>query len=411
MSCGLLMSFALLIGGAMSSNRAALPYASAAEPLNFGRDILPILSDNCFFCHGPDSKNRAAGLRLDTQDGAFRKEDPVIVAGKSGESELIKRILSTDDDQKMPPPKSNRKLTPAQVELLKRWIDEGAPWGKHWAYESVKRPALPTVKNEAWVKNPIDRFVLARLEQEGLAPSPEASRETLLRRVTLDLTGLPPTLEELDAFLADKSPDAYERAVDRLLKSSRYGERMVWDWLDAARYADTNGYQGDPVRSMWFWRDWVVQAFNDNMPFDQFTIEQLAGDLLPNPTQSQLIATGFHRNHMINGEGGRIAEESRVDYVQDRVETTGAVWMGLTLICSRCHDHKYDPLTQRDYYQLSAYFNSIDENGGADAYPHGRPVLRVATPEQERRIAELKQAEEAARKRVGEVEQAARGGQ
>jgi mono/diheme cytochrome c family protein len=367
--------------------------AIAEDAIQFGRDILPILSDNCFHCHGPDSKNRAADLRLDTREGATRADSPALVPGKSLESELVRRIESTDHEAVMPPPKSNRKLTKQQIDLLKRWIDAGAPWGKHWAFEAPRRPPLPSTRQEKWIRNPIDAFVLARLEQESLAPSPEASRETLLRRVSLDLTGLPPSLAELDEFLADQSPDAYEKAVDRLLRSPRYGERMVWDWLDAARYADTNGYQGDPTRTMWFWRDWVVRALNDNMPFDRFTIEQLAGDLLPDPTQDQWIATGFHRNHMINGEGGRIAEESRVDYVQDRVETTGTVWLGLTFNCCRCHDHKYDPFTQRDYYRLSAYFNSIDENGGADASPHGRPVFKVVTPELAARMASLKKQE------------------
>lgn len=390
---------------------ASPPFAAAAdEAIRFGRDILPILSENCFHCHGPDSKKREADLRLDTFEGATRKESPAIVPGQSGASELVRRLVSQDPDEVMPPPKSNRKLTPHQVDLLRRWIDSGAPWGRHWAFEPPQRPTPPAVQASAWVRNPIDAFVLARLEQEGLAPSPEAPRATLLRRVSLDLTGLPPTPEELDAFLADTSSDAYEKVVDRLLKSPRYGERMVWDWLDAARYADTNGYQGDPTRSMWFWRDWVIGALNDNWPFDRFTIEQVAGDLLPAPTQSQLIATGFHRNHMINGEGGRIAEESRVDYVQDRVETTGTVWLGLTLNCCRCHDHKYDPFTQRDYYQLSAYFNSIDENGGADAYPLGRPVLKIVTPEIEHRISALKAKEESLGQAVRAAEQAAQAG-
>lgn len=377
--------------------------------VSFSRDVLPILSDNCFQCHGPDGAQRKADLRLDTKEGALRTKEPVVVPGKSGESELYLRVISDDAAEVMPPPKSNRKLTAAQKEVLKRWIDEGAAWGKHWAYEAPRRPELPAVKNEKWARNAIDRFVLARLEAEGLSPSAEAARETLLRRVSLDLTGLPPTPEEIDAFLADKSEQAYEKVVDRLLASPRYGERMVWEWLDAARYADTNGYQGDPTRSMWFWRDWAIEALNKNMPFDQFTVEQIAGDLLPNPTRSQLVATGFHRNHMINGEGGRIAEESRVDYVQDRVETTGTVWLGLTLNCCRCHDHKFDPILQREYYSLSAYFNSIDENGGADAHPHGNPVLAIPTPEQEQRIAELKTREADANRARDELGQKLRG--
>ena len=383
----------------------------AAEParINFSRDILPILSDTCFTCHGPDQNQRKADLRLDTKDGALRTENPVIIPGKSGDSELILRITSSDPAEVMPPQKSNRKLTAGQIELLKRWIDEGAAWGKHWAYEAPRRP--PAVQTTTWPKNPIDRFILARLEREGLPPAAEAPRETLIRRVTLDLIGLPPTPEEIDAFLRDRSDQAYETVVDRLLNSPHYGERMAWDWLDAARYADTNGYQGDPTRSMWYWRDWVIEAMNRNMPFDQFTVEQLAGDLLPNPQRSQLIATGFHRNHMINGEGGRIAEESRVDYVQDRVETTGTVWMGLTLNCCRCHDHKFDPLAQREYYQLSAYFNSIDESGATDAYPQARPILPVPTLEQETRIAELKSREEMSNTARAELEQKLRADQ
>lgn len=385
--------------------------AAEPAPINFGRDILPILSDTCFACHGPDANQRKADLRLDIKEGALRTDNPVILPGKSGESELVSRIMSRDPEEVMPPPKSNRKLSAGQIELLKRWIDEGAAWGRHWAYEAPRRPELPAVKSTGWTKNAIDRFILARLEREGLSPSSEAPRETLIRRVTLDLTGLPPTPEEIDAFLRDGSDQAYETVVDRLLNSPRYGERMAWDWLDAARYADTNGYQGDPTRSMWYWRDWVIDALNRNMPFDQFTVEQLAGDLLPDPTRSQLIATGFHRNHMINGEGGRIAEESRVDYVQDRVETTGTVWMGLTFNCCRCHDHKFDPFTQREYYQLSAYFNSIDESGGTDAYPQARPVLPLPTEQQTARIAELKTREEASNKDRGELEQKLRAAQ
>ena len=388
-------------------------FVTAAEPqrVNFSRDVLPILSDNCFACHGPDQSNRKADLRLDTKEGALRTENPIIVPGKSSDSDLLSRITSTDPAEVMPPPKSNRKLKPEQVETLKRWIDEGAAWGKHWAYEAPKRPEPPVVKASAWPKNPVDRFILQRLEREGLQPAREASRETLIRRVTLDLTGLPPTLAEVDDFLKDASEQAYENLVDRLLNSPHYGERMAWEWLDAARYADTNGYQGDPTRSMWYWRDWVIDALNSNMPFDRFTVEQLAGDLLPDPTRSQLIATGFHRNHMINGEGGRIAEESRVDYVQDRVETTGTVWMGLTFNCCRCHDHKFDPFTQREYYQLSAYFNSFDESGGTDSYPQARPVLSLPTPAQEQRIADLKSREQSANQQRAELEQKLRAAQ
>lgn len=395
-----LLSFAI----AIAIGCVTLHCSAAEAPPNFSRDILPILSDNCFHCHGPDAKTREGDLQLDTEAGALRKEDAVIHPGKSADSKLFQRLLSSDPDEQMPPPKSNRKLSPAQIELIKQWIDSGAKWGKHWAYETPQRPALPEVKSNAWPKNPLDAFVLARLEREGLQPSPAAPRETLIRRVTLDLTGLPPTLAETEAFLRDDSPQAYEKVVDRLLQSRQYGERMVWDWLDAARYADTNGYQGDPTRAMWYWRDQVTESLNRNQPFDQFTREQLAGDLLPNPTQQQLIASGFHRNHMINGEGGRIAEESRVDYVQDRVETTGAVWMGLTFNCCRCHDHKFDPLKQREYYQLSAYFNSIDESGGNDAGGLANPILSFATTEQQMELDKLRAAEKVAKAARDEFE-------
>lgn len=375
-----------------------------AEPVQFSRDIHPILSENCFQCHGPDPKSRQAGLRLDLSENALRKDDPVIVPGKSADSELIKRIISADPDAVMPPPDLHRKLTPQQVALLKRWIDEGAKWGRHWAFEAPQRPPLPKVKNERWAKNPIDRFVLARLQEGKVLPSPQAPKETLIRRVSLDLTGLPPTPAETQSFLADTSANAYEKVVDRLLKSPAFGERMVWEWLEAARYADTNGYQGDPTRTMHFWRDWAVQALNSNKPFDEFTVEQLAGDLLPDATQAQKIATGFHRNHMINGEGGRIAEESRVDYVLDRTETTSTVWMGLTLACARCHDHKFDPLTQRDYYQVSAYFNSIDESGANDAGGLANPLLSLASSEQAARLKVLGEGERTAKQARDEVE-------
>ncbi len=381
--------------------------------INFDREIRPILSENCYHCHGPDEKGRKADLRLDKKEGLFRTKDGVtiIVPGKSAESELVERIQSTDPDEMMPSPKSHRTLTEAQKALLVRWVDEGAPWSEHWAFAPLGHPEPPTVASTLTVRNPIDAFIDERLEKEGLKPSPEASAETLLRRITLDLTGLPPTVEELMAYLTDPAPDRYEKAVDRLMASPRYGERMAWDWLEAARYADTNGYQGDPVRPMWPWRDWVVQALNDNMPFDQFTIEQLAGDLLPNPTRPQLIATGFHRNHMINGEGGRLVEESRVDYVMDRTETTGTVWLGLTFNCCRCHDHKFDALKQTDYYRLSAYFNSIDETGGNDAGGLANPVISLATDEQQKHLESLKSAEKEAKEERDALEKRLRSDQ
>jgi len=371
------------------ANRAGVR-ADTPTTIKFDRDILPILADNCFACHGPDQKARKAKLRLDTKQGAFRVRNDihVIVPGKSVASELYKRIISTEETEVMPPPKSKKKLTAQQIDLVKRWIDGGAKWAKHWSFEKPNRADLPTIKNKTWPKNAIDTFVLARLEKEGLQPSHEAPRETLIRRVTLDLTGLPPTPQEVDAFLADRSEKAYENLVDRLLKSPRYGERMAWDWLDAARYADSNGYQGDGDRTMWPWRDWVVKAFNDNMPYDRFTIEQLAGDLLPKATREQKLATAFNRNHMINGEGGRIPEENRIDYIVDQTDTTATIWLGVTLGCARCHDHKYDPFTMRDYYGLFAYFNRTPVNGGGGSGKTA-PVLDYASPEQAKRRTQL----------------------
>lgn len=392
----------LLVCGTPS--RAAGAVAASVE---FNRDIRPILADACFHCHGPDKTKRKAKLRLDTEEGAFaelRDGGKTIVPGKPAQSELFQRITIKDDAQRMPPASSNRHLNDRQIELVRRWIEQGAKWQNHWSLMPPGRPDLPGVKNVRWGRNPIDVFILARLEREGMAPSPEADKTTLIRRVTLDLTGLPPTLTEVDAFLADSSPNAYEKVVDRLLQSPRFGERMVLEWLDAARYADSNGYQQDRTRTLWPWRDWVINALNQNLPFDQFTIEQLAGDLLPHATLNQKIATGFHRNHMLNGEGGRIAEESRVDYVVDRVDTTATVWLGLTLGCARCHDHKYDPFSQKDYYQLFAYFNNIAETGSVDRGGNAAPILSLPTPEQSRRLAQLSQAIQELEKQKATIE-------
>jgi Protein of unknown function (DUF1553)/Protein of unknown function (DUF1549)/Planctomycete cytochrome C len=370
------ISFLLIAASfALSFTFGSAPAADVSVPkssrVDFSRDILPILSENCFRCHGPDEKARKAKLRLDRHEGALR----VIVPGKSGDSELIRRVTSNEPEEVMPPPKTKRTLSSQQKELLRRWVDQGAPWGKHWAYESLHRPPVPVAKSSSWCRNEIDRFVLARLEREGLSPCPKAARETLLRRVTLDLTGLPPSLEEIDAFLSDPAPDAYEDAVDRLLASPRYGERMATSWLDAARYADTNGYQNDFARSMWPWRDWVIGAFNRNLPFDQFLVEQLAGDLLPGATVEQRIATGFNRNNRTVTEAGSIDEEWRVENAVDRVETTSTVFLGLTMGCCRCHDHKYDPLTQREFYGFLAFFNSINEKGVYTEQPGNVPPL------------------------------------
>jgi hypothetical protein len=364
-----------------------LAYASdpTTDGVEFNRDVRPILSETCFACHGPDQAKRKAKLRLDTEAGATADLGGrhAIVAGDVERSELLKRISAADAEERMPPLKSGRKLTEAQIQILRRWVEQGAQWQPHWSLISPKRPAPPALVDSAWVRNPIDAFVRAHLDREGLLPSSEADPETLLRRVTLDLTGLPPSANELEAFLSDRSPDAYARVVDRLLASPRYGERMATRWLDAARYADTNGYQSDGERIMWRWRDWVIDAFNRNMPFDQFTIEQLAGDLLPRPTLDQKIATAFHRNHRGNAEGGIIPEEYEVEYVVDRVDTTATVWLGLTLGCARCHDHKFDPIRQKDYYGVFAFFNNIPEKGRAVKFGNSPPMIKSPTPAQQ----------------------------
>ncbi len=344
-----------------------LPSSLAAAPISYGRDVRPILAENCFFCHGQDPNQRKGDLRLDTRDG--QKAEGVLVAGKPDESELVRRIFSREKGRQMPPVKSNRHLTAQQKETLRRWVAEGATFEDHWAFVAPVRPRIPGGTRG---RNSLDRFVAARLAEKGLTPSPEADRVTLIRRVTLDLIGLPPTPAEVDAFLADPAPEAYEKLVDRLLASPHYGERMALPWLDAARYADSNGFQQDGDTFQWVWRDWVVRALNANMPFDRFTIEQLAGDLLPNPTLEQKIATAFNRNHLVNGEGGAIPEEQRFNILFDRVDTTATTWLGLTMACCQCHDHKYDPMTQRDYYSLLAGFNNLSENGVA-----GRQSSRV----------------------------------
>jgi hypothetical protein len=360
----------------------------AGRPISFNRDIRPILANNCFACHGPDEKQRETRFHFDTEEGAFTKAG-VIVRGNATDSLLIQRVTNPDPQERMPPPESGHALTDSQIELLRRWIDEGAKWDTHWAYLSPKRPDPPAVSPGAWVRNPIDQFILARLEREGLKPSPEADRATLLRRVTYDLTGLPPTPADVDAFLADRSPDAYEKRVDALLHSPHYGERLAVPWLDAARYADTHGYHIDSLRGMWPWRDWVIDAFNRNLPFDQFTIEQLAGDLLPNATRDQEIASGFNRNHIINFEGGAIAEEYQVEYVVDRVETTSTAFMGLTMGCARCHTHKFDPITHKEFYRFFAFFNSVPEKGLDGRTGNAEPVLPLPSPAQQAQLNEL----------------------
>jgi hypothetical protein len=349
----------LLVAAArLLADETALP-----EKIDFNRDVRPILSENCFKCHGFDPKTRDGGRRLDTREGAIADIDGVrsVAPRDLKASDLHVRIHSTDKDEQMPPPKSGKKLTARQKAILDRWIEQDAPYAVHWAFQRPVSPVLPVVRNTAWPRNAIDRFVLARLESENLAPSPEADKYTLARRLSLDLIGLPPTPEEADAFVNDSSPDAYEKLVDRLLASPRYGERWARRWLDLARYADTNGYEKDRPRSIWPYRDWVINALNAGMPFDQFTIEQLAGDLLPNATREQRIATGFHRNTMLNEEGGIDPLEYRYHAVADRVGTTGTVWLGLTVQCAQCHTHKYDPITHREYYAFMAFLNNADE--------------------------------------------------
>lgn len=377
---------------------SALTVRAAERPLDFSRDIRPILSDRCFACHGPDDHERKARLRLDHRDDALRPAKSgaaAIVPGKPAESELIKRLVSHDADDVMPPPKTGKTVTSDQVDLFRRWIAQGAPYREHWSFIPPERPPVPTATSpasSATPTHPIDAFIAERLGQENLHLGPEADRTTLVRRTTLDLTGLPPSPEEVDAFLADTSPKAYENLVDRLLESRRYGERMAVDWLDAARYADTHGYHLDSGRDMTAWRDWVIRAFNDNKPFDQFTVEQLAGDLLPDATVDQKIASGFNRNHMINYEGGAIAEEYHYAYLVDRVNTTATVWLGLTMACSQCHDHKYDPLSKADYYKFLAFFNNVPESGLDGNRGNAAPTLKLANPEQRQRLAELSAA-------------------
>jgi hypothetical protein len=359
------------------------------DSIDFSRDIRPLLSNNCFACHGPDEKHRKGGFRLDEKASALgqgESGETVIVPGKVEASELIARILSDDADLKMPPAESNKILKPEEVELLKKWVASGADWQEHWAFVT---PEKPKAGQTPWVRNPIDWFIQKKLEQSKLAPSTEANRETLIRRVTFDLTGLPPTLAEIDAFLRDRSIDAYEKVVDRLLKSKAFGEHMARFWLDAARYGDTHGLHLDNYREMWAYRDWVVDAFNSNKPHNEFIVEQLAGDLLPNATDHQLIATGFNRNHVTTGEGGSIKEEVYVRNVVDRVVTTGTVFMGMTFDCTRCHDHKYDPFTQKDFYSMFAFFNSIEGNAMDGNKKDHAPALKVFTAEQKQKMSDL----------------------
>lgn len=377
----------------------ALESVHAAEPAAVSfQQVRHLMSNTCFRCHGPDEKERQAGLRLDKRESAVSKLESgktAISPGKVDASEIVRRINSTDPDIVMPPPSLNKPLSDADKKLLTKWVEEGAEYREHWSFVAPTRPTRPVVKNASWPKNDIDYFVLARLEREGLAPSAEVDKVTLIRRLTLDLTGLPPTPAEVDAFIADTDPKAYEKLVDRLLASRHFGERMAVDWLDAARFADTHGFHIDSGRDMTRWREWVIDAFNSNLPFDQFTIQQLAGDLLPEAatpemTLSQRIASGFNRNHMINFEGGAIPAEYHNAYIVDRVNTTGTVWLGLSVACAQCHDHKYDPITQRDFYSLYAFFHNVPENGLDGSKGNAAPVVKTPTVEQQAKLNELR---------------------
>ena len=385
---GRAVTYLLLAGlAAAGSSAATLP----SERVDYNDDVRPILSDRCYSCHGPDQGQRQAGLRLDRESGAFGAAASgamPIVPGEPAESRLLQRVTSSDPARRMPPAyMGHDPLSEGEIETLRRWIAQGAQWESHWAFSPPTRPDLPQPAGDGL--NPIDALVADRLAQEGLAPAAPADRRTLARRAALDLTGLPPAPDAVQEFAADPAADAYERLLDRLLSSASYGEHLAGMWLDAARYADTNGYQTDGTRSMWRWRDWVIDAFNRNVPFDQFTLEQLAGDMLPDAERAQIVATGFNRNHRTTAEGGSVNEEFRVEYVADRAETTATVWLGLTMGCARCHDHKFDPLSQREYYQFFAYFNNVQEKGMVWNFGNEDPLLHAPTPEQEARLGAL----------------------
>ncbi len=374
----------------VAAQLATLCHLSAEEPVDFNRDVQPILASHCIECHGPDSAARKGDLRLDLGDGLGddRGGYRILAPGQPEASELVARITHADPESRMPPPEFAKKtpLKQQEIETLRRWITEGGEYAPHWAYVHSRRPPLPKVSNESWPRNAIDNFILSRLEKSDIRPSFEADKATLIRRATLALTGLPPSIDEVDSFIADDSADAFEKVVDRLLSSPRCGLHMALAWLDAARYSDSSGYQADWERYQWPWRDWVVDAFNRNMPFDQFTVEQLAGDMLPNATIAQQIATGFNRNHRINDEGGSLDAEFEVEYVVDRVDTTATVWLGLSAGCARCHDHKYDPLSQKEFYGLYAYFNNVPEKGIDGRIGAAKPFVEISN---ERSVVEL----------------------
>ena len=356
--------------------------AQLPDKVDFNYHIKPILSDRCFVCHGPDENKREAGLRLDIRDSAFAaigedKDHFAIVPGKSSQSAMVERIMALDAEIMMPPPNSNLYLSEHEKALLVRWVEQGAEYKPHWSFIKPERPKVPEIDQHYGASNEIDHFIISKLQEKGLKPSERTNKERLIRRVTFDLTGLPPTIEEVDSFLSDNSPDAYEKVVDRLLASPHYGERMASEWLDVARYADSHGYQDDRMRNMWPWRDWVIKSFNENMPYDQFVLWQIAGDLLPNATQEQKLATGFNRNHLQSQEGGIVPEEYRVEYVADRTNTFGTAFLGVSTECARCHDHKYDPVSQKEYFQLYAFFNSINETGQIPYVGEASPTIII----------------------------------
>ncbi|TWT73410.1 DUF1553 domain-containing protein [Allorhodopirellula solitaria] len=399
----LTIPFALLLGTALWS------VSAFAGEIDFNREIRPILSENCFYCHGQDPNHREADLRLDVRQDAL--DYGAFEPGDAEASVLIERVLSDDPDMLMPPPDANRTLTDAEKALLRQWVDEGAEYQQHWAFVAPVRPAVPSVTDPQWARNAIDFFVLSKLEENGWQPSPPAERATLIKRLYADMLGLPPTPEEVDQFVHNDDPGAYDALVERLLASPHYGERMALPWLDAARYADSNGFQQDGDTWQWMWRDWVVDAINEDMPFDQFTIEQLAGDLLPDATTDQKIASGFNRNHLLNGEGGAIAEEQRFNILFDRIDTTTTNWLGLTVACAQCHDHKYDPISQKDYYRLLDAFNRVPENGRPQRFSSrirvGNPVLELPTAENKERISEFQANIAAAKKELDPLMDAA----
>nr|MBX2820873.1 DUF1549 domain-containing protein [Rhodothermaceae bacterium] len=368
--------------------------AQLPDEIDYNYHVKPILSDRCFACHGPDENAREAGLRLDIE-GFATEELPeseglyAIVPGNLRKSQVFHRIVAEDTEEVMPPPESNLMLTAEEKAILLKWIEQGAEYKEHWAFITPQKVSIKPDRKDDWSRNEVDPFIRKELLQAGLNPSEEASKETLIRRVTFDITGLPPTIEEIDAFLSDDSPDAYEKVVDRLLNTGAYGERMAAEWMDVARYADSHGYQDDGMRNMWPWRDWVIDSFNDNLPFDEFITWQIAGDMLPEPTREQILATGFNRNHMQSQEGGIVPEEYRVEYVADRTNTLGTAFMGLTLQCARCHDHKYDPISQKEYYQLFGFFNNINESGVIPYAGEASPTVILPSDEAEKRLDEL----------------------